>query len=697
MKKLLFSLAAAATCGVAAAAPATATFDGLTAFNPAIEENGRYYWEIDTSSDPELVVSENEVALDYLKINTGSTPLWRTFEGTDARDNVTNAGLQATPTNANGVVVSSDVKLTACTEFPKLTDFEDEKLALFLFAKEEGDTSGKDSGLYAVGGAMVDNVLTAKAYKLDIDVDNVTNAQGWATIAIKSYDNIISEGDGVAAFVIAVNGNIVAVDTEEEDYTGFSTKPLFNAAATRLGDKQLIPAAIAGATLQGLGFQGEGGIDNVNLAATDFAVDAVAMTVDLTDATLTEITGAKVTSLSADGNLEFVPGTETITFKVSAADGMVVTVKLGETELAATNGVYSFTPAANAKLTVTAAAAAFQIGDAKYATIDKALAGLKSGDTLKLLGNANAGEDGVAFGEGTYTIDLNGFTLSAAEGVAVIYNEGGAVTIIDSSVTDTDKVGTGKVVGKIENAEGTLAIYAGTYEGTIFTNEEGEEAEFVGTTTIYGGKFAVKVAGATLVDGTWKEDGNYWTIGSATPAPSIDADDGTIAKDGDGDYVVTPAENKTEVEINVGNYTGNVIVPSTVTKITGTIAPAQIGVQLGAYKVIGAFKLNEANEIVLNKDAEVTVGTEKIKVEPELANTAADGTTEIAPFEAGAEPAATIKTIPGLTYSLDFDSDVKGAFGTSAASKTADGNRMTLQDKNTNGATKRFYKIRVRK
>jgi hypothetical protein len=51
MKKLLFSLAAAATCGVAAAAPGTATFEGATTFDPtkaddggAISESNRGYW-----------------------------------------------------------------------------------------------------------------------------------------------------------------------------------------------------------------------------------------------------------------------------------------------------------------------------------------------------------------------------------------------------------------------------------------------------------------------------------------------------------------------------------------------------------------------------------------------------------------------------------------------------------------------------
>lgn len=727
MKKLLFTLAAAATCGVAAAAPGTATFDGAT-FDPtkaddgeAISESNRGYWEIDVSTDPELkAAGEDNAALGYLQINTGSTPLWRTFAGVDSHVSATNAALDAAAVDADGVVVSSDVKLTACTEWPTLTDFANEKLALFLFAPEEGDTSGKTAGLYAVGGAMVDGNLTATAYRLNAEPNAITNTDGWATIAIKSYADVYVNNNGAKypAFVIAAckkgsaTTNILSVATGEAYAPGYTVANLSNAAKARIDNRELIPSTkTSDGKLVGLGFQGEGGIDNVSLATTDFAVDAVAMTVDLTDATLTEITGAKVTSLSADGNLEFVPGTETITFKVSAAEGMVVTVKLGNVDLEADNaGVYSFTPAANAKLTVTAAAAAFQIGEGenakKYATLDKALDDLTSGGTLKLLGALELGanlltfdqmdESGVAI---DVVLDLNGQTISGSgtsDANAVIVVAGANLTIKDS-------VGGGKILPLTEggyavyNTLGALEIQAGAYDGAVVTAEGA-------TTSITDGKFKVTEGIAVPTGKKWSAAdayGYYTLVNKAGNTPTVGEGEGSVEVDSTtGDAEITPADGKTEVTVTIpSGFTGNIIVPSTVTTVKGGVPAEKLGLKIGNYTVIGAFKINETSyAIELNKDATVKVGNEDIRVEPELANTAADGETEVAPFEAGAEPAATVKTIPGLTYSLDFDSDVKGAFGTSAASKQADGNRMTLQDKtDKTGVTKRFYKIRVRK
>ena len=306
MKKLLFSLVAAAACGAVTAdnVPATATFDSLTpeatfdvgkteAQTVEIDSGNLGYWAVNVATDPELTVKAKSTSDKYLSINTGSTPLWRTFAGVDGHVSTTNAALDAAAVDADGVVVSSDVKLTACTEWPTLTDFANEKLALFLFAPEEGDTSGKTNGLYAVGGAMVDGNLTATAYRLNADPNAITNTDGWATIAIKSYADVYVNNTGAKypAFVIAAckkgsaTTNILSVAVGEAYAPGYTDANLSNAAKARIKDRELIPSAMTSdGKLVGLGFQGEGGIDNVSLATTDFAVDAVAMTVALTNA-----------------------------------------------------------------------------------------------------------------------------------------------------------------------------------------------------------------------------------------------------------------------------------------------------------------------------------------------------------------------------------------------------------------------------
>jgi hypothetical protein len=498
MKKLLFSLAAAATCGVAAAAPGTATFEGAT-FDPtkaddgaAISESNRGYWEIDVSTDPELtaVGEDKATPLGYLQINTGSTPLWRTFAGVDSHVSATNAALDAAAVDADGVVVSSDVKLTACTEWPTLTDFANEKLALFLFAPEEGDTSSKTAGLYAVGGAMVEGNLTATAYRLNAEPNAITNTDGWATIAIKSYADVYVNNTGAKypAFVIAAcakgsaTTNILSVATGEAYAPGYTEANLSNAAKARIEDRELIPSAkTSDGKLVGLGFQGEGGIDNVSLATTDFAVDAVTMGVSITgEATVAVTAGGTLDN----GTITFNPGA-TVKFMVSSSADIVNVTYSGENALSYDENakVYSVVAEADAVITVTASAAAFQIGEgAKYATLAEALAGLTSGSTLKLLGTLKV-SDQISFADAEnnpiaeVVLDLNGQTIEA-DGVFegnLIYNVSGTkLTIIDSS---TEKTGT--VDGAVAN-EGELIINAGKFNGAVAND---------GTLTDNGGKF----------------------------------------------------------------------------------------------------------------------------------------------------------------------------------------------------------------
>lgn len=716
MKKLLFSLVAAAACGAVTAdnVPATATFESLTAeatFDVGktedqtveIDVNNLGYWAVNEATDPELTVKAKSESDKYLSIATGSTPLWRTFTGIGVVASA-KAGTLPAGVAADGKVVSSDVKLTACTEFPKLTDFPDEKLALFLFAPEEGDTTPE--GLYAIGGEMTDEGLKAKAYKLDIDVTglNVTNAQGWAKVSIKTYGDIYKGDNSTTypAFVIGINGSVVGV---AGDYvTGFENDAkLIPAATTRITGKTLIPAALTGdGTIAGLGFQGEGGIDNVNLFANDFATDATTMTATISSDVTPTFTGATY----ANGALTFTDGTP-ITFTVASSLD-IVTVKYNNNDLVPVGGVYTITtPATTDTLVISAAPAAFQIGDAKYATLTEALAGLTSGSTLKLLGNVtlDATMPVLAFTEGNITIDLNGKTISGADEY-VIVNQGATIEIVGAGI-----VGAGSV-GSVLNAAGVLTLTGGAYEGLV-VNGEGATLNLTKTA-----KFKVK-EGLTVPGGLdWSaaDSDGYYTLVDAGPVTSTTVDLSEAGTGADVEVTPTIAESVTEVTVeNVPQgFAGKVVIPSTVEKIIG-VAKDQLKVMVSVtgddsvtktYNITEAIKLAADGTISLDDTktvtVEVTVGdktvSEDISVKPELATTAADGATEVAPFEAGATPAATVKTIPGLTYSLDYDSDVKGAFGTSAASKTADGNRMTLQDtSDKTGVTKRFYKIRVRK
>lgn len=112
-------------------------------------------------------------------------------------------------------------------------------------------------------------------------------------------------------------------------------------------------------------------------------------------------------------------------------------------------------------------AAAAQIGDKNYASVQAAIDAANEGDTVKLL--ADAAED-VTVAEGkSLTLDLNGFTLTNVKGHTITNN--GTLTITDSSETKTgtvDNLTHGK--GALVNA-GTATLEGGTFERS---NEAGK-------------------------------------------------------------------------------------------------------------------------------------------------------------------------------------------------------------------------------
>lgn len=112
-------------------------------------------------------------------------------------------------------------------------------------------------------------------------------------------------------------------------------------------------------------------------------------------------------------------------------------------------------------------AAAAQIGDKNYASIQAAIDAANEGDTVKLL--ADATED-VTVAEGkNLTLDLNGFKLTNVKGHTITNN--GTLTVTDSSEAKTgtvDNLTHGK--GALVNA-GTATLEGGTFERS---NEAGK-------------------------------------------------------------------------------------------------------------------------------------------------------------------------------------------------------------------------------
>lgn len=105
-------------------------------------------------------------------------------------------------------------------------------------------------------------------------------------------------------------------------------------------------------------------------------------------------------------------------------------------------------------------AAAAQIGDKNYASIQTAIDAANEGDTVKLL--ADATED-VTVAEGkSLTLDLNGFKLTNVKGHTITNN--GTLTITDSSKAKTGAVDNlTHAKGALVNA-GTVTLEGGTFE-----------------------------------------------------------------------------------------------------------------------------------------------------------------------------------------------------------------------------------------
>lgn len=146
-------------------------------------------------------------------------------------------------------------------------------------------------------------------------------------------------------------------------------------------------------------------------------------------------------------------------------------------------------------------AAAAQIGDKNYASVQAAIDAANEGDTVKLL--ADATED-VTVAEGkNLTLDLNGFKLTNVKGHTITNN--GTLTVTDSSEAKTgtvDNLTHGK--GALVNA-GTATLEGGTFERS---NEAGKLAPYSN-----GGNswYTVQNKGTmTIKDGTTvKNDGGF--------------------------------------------------------------------------------------------------------------------------------------------------------------------------------------------
>ena len=198
-------------------------------------------------------------------------------------------------------------------------------------------------------------------------------------------------------------------------------------------------------------------------------------------------------------------------------------------------------------------AAAAQIGDKNYASVQVAIDAANEGDTVKLL--ADAAEDVTVAESKNLTLDLNGFTLTNVKGHTITNN--GTLTITDSSEAKTgtvDNLTNGKA--PVENNQGATCTIA----GGIFTRsqEAGKTPENSGGNSYYyienfgtmaiGGDVKVSSEGhfSSLVH-------NGWYDGSKNTAKTnavMTIDSGSFA----GGINTIKNDDYGEITINGGNF-----------------------------------------------------------------------------------------------------------------------------------------------
>jgi len=311
MKTLKFMLAAATALGLASAyadpeAGASTTFESLTqgtnvvnGLKDTVDADGSYFYYAGDPADNESTIaaagdmtgiarprgatgSQNNI----LQVSTGTNALFRSFQSFTS-------GEPLATTFTSDVYVDTLVQFTVTPYTDKVTPGDGDKLMIYL--KECTNAVGVVEGtnLVVVGKRCFDDGdFRPQEYK----VQNVTVDPGvWYRLTVKAIadygkEYIDDETDEYhhPAFSVYINGTICTFDElaaagSEDTDSGF-VEPFGNAA---FGEGDLTEAKIVfslmctgsePATLQAVGFAGEGKVDDLMITMADPFVDPVQFT-----------------------------------------------------------------------------------------------------------------------------------------------------------------------------------------------------------------------------------------------------------------------------------------------------------------------------------------------------------------------------------------------------------------------------------
>jgi len=385
MKKLMFVAALAASAAAFAEGPINATaFANPEEYNPNAANS---YFYFAGESDSSTVTNESPstskhtanfaTAADsnYLALDTEGSTLWRslnTIESETVEGTTTYSLGTATNVAQTGTYLDTLVQFTVTEdEAPEVTTGD--KLAIWL---QFDETTGKTNLMvkakaWALDGSMPTG--TAASFT----VSNVTVEPGmWYRLTVKAVQTVIDPSTGmiIPAFQIFIDGTEVAattpqISTEIQDmFTGNVGTWVEGMAALASANKLFPslaadPATLTDVTLQGVGFQGTGAIDEIvwteedpfPAATVNFTltwgegISAVAYTLSSDLSTTNSLTSGTAVAL-APGD-----GTATIKLIPTFASGYEFDkLMLGETDLSALEFAI---PSADATATLVAKAA----------------------------------------------------------------------------------------------------------------------------------------------------------------------------------------------------------------------------------------------------------------------------------------------------------------------------------------------------
>ncbi len=647
-------------------------------------------WESEEAVDESMgdlavVTNSTSGGTKYLALETGK-PLYR---------NISTAGGVVPYAINSGLYFEGDVQFTPYEEDVALVDDKGNstldsgtKLLVYIKGTEtttdenNNEVKGTTNFVVVAGYYDDDDGITEKRYECSVPDGFDYDKYAWHHLLIKAY---LTKNGTYSYFKVFVDNKALTHEGESGDPK--SSMYGIGSDAFPSMDKSIAPT-----TLEGIGFQGTGAIDNVLWTTVDPDPTEIKVAYVWSNGTFKLKVNGKDKEVVSGDPYEFSETDErVVTFEPAAGYLFDATTDVTETTK---DGVttYTYTPQ-KAGAVVTIEGEDTYVKD--FASAVALANDKKTATTVKLLADATMGEDSIIFGDMEsepqtgydVVLILNEHTLKVPGGLAAVAK----LTIVDKSqetVTDT-----GSIVTK--NDKGT--------PGTIYA----------ATVTVYGGKFDTlpTVTGTvTVPEGyelTSEADSDGWyrlkKSGSSTDEPTIDGGDDNTKVDPETKTITVESSEFGEITITGDASEYTISVPQNVTTITGTVNKDKITIMgksegmTTAVDITGAFSVttvdNNVTTIALDPDGKVTVNGVEVSVTPEL-----DTTEGAEPFAVGDSVSATVKAIPGLTYSLLSSTDVSTVktSTTSECDKTADASgTVTLEDKNTDKPAAKFYVIKV--